>query len=37
MLETLRVRLDRWMVETREPGPESEKAYDASHACELKH
>lgn len=34
-LETLRARLDRWMVETRDPGPESEKAYDASHAYEL--
>jgi hypothetical protein len=35
-LETLRARLDRWMVETRDPGPESERAYDASHAYELK-
>jgi arylsulfatase A-like enzyme len=35
-LETLRTRLDRWMAETRDPGPESEKAYDASYAYELK-
>jgi arylsulfatase A-like enzyme len=35
-LEDLRKRLDRWMLETRDPGPESEKAYDASHAYELK-
>lgn len=35
-LETLRVRLDRWMVETHDLGPESEKAYDANLACELK-
>lgn len=35
-LETLRTRLDRWMVETRDLGPESEKDYDASLAFELK-
>jgi hypothetical protein len=35
-LEALRKRLDRWMVETRDPGPESEKAYDASFAYELR-
>jgi arylsulfatase A-like enzyme len=35
-LETLRARLDQWMLETRDPGPESEEAYDASHAYELK-
>jgi arylsulfatase A-like enzyme len=35
-LEALRKRLDRWMVETRDLGPESEKAYDASFAYELR-
>ena len=35
-LETLRTRLDRWMVETHDRGPESEKAYDANFAYELK-
>ena len=35
-LETLRTRLDKWMTETRDLGPESEKAYDASLAFELK-
>jgi arylsulfatase A-like enzyme len=35
-LETLRVRLDRWMTETRDLGPESEKAYEANFAYELK-
>jgi arylsulfatase A-like enzyme len=35
-LETLRARLDRWMVETHDCGPESEKAYDANLAYELK-
>jgi arylsulfatase A-like enzyme len=34
-LETLRARLDRWMVETRDRGPESEHAYDANLAYEL--
>jgi arylsulfatase A-like enzyme len=29
-LETLRKRLDRWMVETHDAGPESDKAYDAN-------
>jgi arylsulfatase A-like enzyme len=35
-LETLRARLDRWMVETRDSGPESEQVYDANLAAELK-
>ena len=35
-VETLRARLDRWMLETRDCGPESEKAYDANLAHELK-
>jgi arylsulfatase A-like enzyme len=35
-LETLRARLDRWMLETNDPGPESEAAYDANLAYELK-
>jgi len=35
-LETLRTRLDRWIVETHDCGPESEKAYDANIAYELK-
>jgi len=35
-LETLRTRLDRWMAETRDLGPESEKAYDANVTYELK-
>jgi arylsulfatase A-like enzyme len=35
-LETLRARLDRWMVETRDGGPESEEAYDANVTYELK-
>jgi arylsulfatase A-like enzyme len=35
-LETLRVRLDRWMLETRDLGPESENAYEANLAYELK-
>ncbi len=35
-LETLRKRLDRWMVETHDGGPEAEKAYEASLAYELK-
>ena len=34
-LETLRARLDRWMVETLDRGPESEQAYDANLAYEL--
>lgn len=34
-LETLRTRLDRWMLETHDLGPESEKAYDANLAYEL--
>jgi len=28
-LETLRTRLDRWMAETKDRGPESEKMYDS--------
>jgi arylsulfatase A-like enzyme len=28
-LETLRARLDRWMAETKDRGPESEKRYDS--------
>ena len=28
-LETLRARLDRWMDETNDHGPESEKMYDS--------
>jgi arylsulfatase A-like enzyme len=35
-LENLRARLDRWMVETSDRGPESEKAYDANVNYELK-
>jgi arylsulfatase A-like enzyme len=35
-LEGLRARLDRWMAETRDCGPESEKAYDANVGYELK-
>lgn len=35
-LEALRARLDRWMRETRDPGPESEKSHDANLAYELK-
>ncbi len=35
-LETLRTRLDRWMADTHDCGPESEKAYDANLAYELK-
>jgi arylsulfatase A-like enzyme len=35
-LETLRARLDRWMLETHDRGPESEKAFDANIAYELK-
>lgn len=35
-LETLRARLDRWMRETHDLGPETEKAYDANLAYELK-
>ena len=35
-LETLRARLDRWMTETRDPGPEPERIYDANLAHELK-
>jgi arylsulfatase A-like enzyme len=35
-LETLRARLDRWMAETRDPGPEPERIYDANLAHELK-
>ena len=34
-LEGLRNRLDRWMAETRDCGPESGKAYDANVAYEL--
>jgi len=35
-LETLRARLDRWMIETRDQGAESEQAYDANLSFELK-
>lgn len=35
-LESLRAWLDLWMLETRDLGPESEKAYDANLAYELK-
>ncbi len=35
-LETLRARLDRWMADTHDRGPESEEAYDANIAYELK-
>ncbi|MSU26323.1 MAG: sulfatase [Pedosphaera sp.] len=31
-LETLRARLDRWMAETKDRGPESEKMYDSDMA-----
>jgi arylsulfatase A-like enzyme len=34
-LQTLRGRLDRWMVETHDGGPESEQVYDANVADEL--
>jgi arylsulfatase A-like enzyme len=34
-LETLRARLDRWMVETRDRGPESETMYDSDMAVYL--
>ncbi len=34
-LETLRARLDRWMVETKDRGPESEKMYDSDMAAYL--
>lgn len=34
-LETLRARLDRWMLETHDLGPESEKAHEANLAYEL--
>ncbi len=34
-LETLRTRLDRWIVETHDLGPESDQAYDANLAYEL--
>jgi hypothetical protein len=32
-LEKLRARLDRWMVETKDRGPESEKMYDSDMAA----
>jgi len=35
-LETLRARLDRWMKETDDHGPESEEAYDSNMAATLK-
>lgn len=34
-LESLRTRLDRWMIDTRDLGPESEKAYDANLAVDI--
>jgi len=34
-LETLRARLERWLVETQDGGPESEQVYDANVAYEL--
>jgi arylsulfatase A-like enzyme len=34
-LESLRARLDRWRLDTRDPGPESEKAYEANFDYEL--
>jgi arylsulfatase A-like enzyme len=34
-LETLRARLDRWIVETKDRGPESEKMYDSDMAVYL--
>ncbi len=34
-LETLRARLDRWIIETRDLGPESVESYDANLAYEL--
>ena len=36
-LQTLRARLDRWMVETGDGGPETEKVYDANVVDELAH
>jgi arylsulfatase A-like enzyme len=35
-LETLRARLDRWMVDTRDLGPETETMYDSDMAVYLK-
>lgn len=35
-LEALRKRLDHWMAETHDPGPETEGAYEANLAYELK-
>ena len=35
-LETLRIKIDHWMLETHDLGPESEKTYDANLAYELK-
>jgi arylsulfatase A-like enzyme len=35
-LQTLRKKLDRWMLDTRDLGPEAEKAYDASLDFELR-
>ncbi len=32
-LETLRARLDQWMVETNDHGPESESMYDSDMAA----
>lgn len=34
-LESLRKRLDRWLIDTRDLGPESEKSYDANLAVEV--
>lgn len=34
-LESLRARLDRWMIETNDHGPESEKMYDSDMATYL--
>ena len=35
-LEALRARLDRWMTETRDPGPETEAMFDSDMAEYLK-
>jgi hypothetical protein len=34
-LESLRARLDRWMVETGDRGPESDRMYDSDMAVYL--
>jgi len=36
-LKTMRSRLDRWMIETCDQGPESESRYDSDMAAYLGH